>query len=108
MKSETKEYIHICPVDKSARFYIFFRLMIRSVVSSGYSGFLHQKKLISSSFHHLDMTLAVAEALGPNKTKPKPGKYRIKNKYRPSSTNCHSELLVHCSQILNLAFMLLF
>ena len=32
-----------------------------------------------------------------------PGKYCIKNKYRPSSTNCHSELLVHCSQILNLA-----
>ena len=25
------------------------------------------RKLISSSFHHLDMTLAVAEALNPNK-----------------------------------------
>ena len=37
----------------------------RSVVSSGYSGFLHQKT--SSSFHRLDMTLAVAEALNPNK-----------------------------------------
>ena len=40
----------------------------RSVVSSGYSGFLHQNKLISSSsFHRLDMTLAVAKALNPNK-----------------------------------------
>ena len=30
------------------------------------------RKLISSSFHRLDMTLAVAEALNPNKPKPKP------------------------------------
>ena len=29
------------------------------------------KKLISSSFHRLDMTLAVAEALNPNKTPKK-------------------------------------
>ena len=28
------------------------------------------RKLISSSFHRLDMTLAVAEALNPNKPKP--------------------------------------
>ena len=28
------------------------------------------RKLISSSFHRLDMTLAVAEALTPNKPKP--------------------------------------
>ena len=40
----------------------------RSVVSSGYSSFLHQKT-DSSSFHRLDMTLAVAEALNPNKPK---------------------------------------
>ena len=39
----------------------------RSVVSSGYSGFLHQKTAISSSFRRLAMTLAVAEALNPNK-----------------------------------------
>ena len=44
----------------------------------------------------------------PKSWKKTPGKYRIKYKYRPSSTNCHSELLVHCSQLLNLAFMLLF
>ena len=30
----------------------------------------HLISLISSSFHRLDMTLAVAEALNPNKTKP--------------------------------------
>ena len=40
----------------------------------------------------------------PKKLK-KPGKYHIKDKYRPSSTNCYSELLVHCSQILNLALI---
>ena len=28
------------------------------------------RKLISSSYHRLDMTLAVAEALNPNKPKP--------------------------------------
>ena len=38
------------------------------MVSSVYSGFLHQKKKTDSwSFHRLDMTLAVAEALTPNK-----------------------------------------
>ena len=41
----------------------------------------------------------------PPKKGEKIGKYRIK-KYRPSSTNCHSELLAHCSQMLNLACML--
>ena len=30
------------------------------------------RKLISSSFHRLDMTLAVAEALHPNNPKPSP------------------------------------
>ena len=51
----------------------------RSVVSSGYSGCIRKlmhystKKLISSSsFHRLDMALAVAEALTPNKPKPTP------------------------------------
>ena len=42
----------------------------RSVVSSGYSGFLHQKLISSSSFHRLDMTLDVAEALNPNHPNP--------------------------------------
>ena len=30
------------------------------------------RKLISSSFHRLDMTLGVAEALKPNRSKPTP------------------------------------
>ena len=38
----------------------------RSVDFSGYSGF-STRKLISSSFHRLDMTLVVAEALNTNK-----------------------------------------
>ena len=38
-----------------------------SVVTSGCSDFVHSETDISSSFHPLGMTLAVAEALGPNK-----------------------------------------
>ena len=48
------------------------------------------RKLISSSFHHLDMTLAVAEALNPNKPKPRLLSC-VKHYSRFSLNNCHSD-----------------
>ena len=83
--------------------------MGRSVVSSGYSGFLHQMTVSSSSFHRLDMTLAVAEALNPNK--PNQTKMGISNscgltKKKTSVSSPLMKLMKLCQTNLNNHHML--
>ena len=65
-----------------------------SVVSSGYSGFLHQKT-DSSSSHRLDMTLVVAEALNPNK----PNLHTYIHAYMYTHTYIHTYIYIQYTYV---------